>query len=430
MLIYKDFFNIIVIEEILMSYSFSLLKDFSLDALKEMDTLKVSSVVSTFSNKKYFMVNYDKKKLTPDLFSSVGLARSIIFDETGKLLCFSPPKSYHATDFIKMHPDLGTCDGVHDENTLVAEEFIEGTMMNLFWDGESWEISTKKNIGATSSFYKGVSGKKKTFRTMFMEAVQEIGLDMNHLEKKNCYSFVLQHPDNRIVVQHLRPSLTLVDAYFIDLENKKISSIFHDVSREMLLSGQNIQVPRTYNMGSKATYTDLIETFASMNTPYYILGVVFLHLKSGKRTKIRNPVYEEVKNTNGLDKKIQYQYLFLRKEGKLKDYLSYFPENKNLFSMFRDQIHLYTSTLYQNYISCYIKKEKSLGEFPPQYRKHMFQLHKIYIETLREKKQHVSKMVVVDYINGLHPSVLMYFLNYVSKVKENDVAQCANIISP
>jgi hypothetical protein len=57
------------------------------------------------------------------------------------------------------------------------------------------------------------------------------------------------------------------------------------------------------------------------------------------------------------------------------------------FSNFRDQIHLFTNTLYSNYVSCYIKKEKPLIEFPEQYRTHMFNIHKQYLDDLKEKKR-------------------------------------------
>ena len=407
--------------------SFDLLNGFSLDALKEMPVLKVKPVISSFSNKKYYIVNYDKKKLTPDLYSSVGVARSIILNESGNIVCFSPPKAMRTIDFIKMYPDLNASFGEGKKKEIITEEFVEGTMINLFWDGDAWEMATKQNVGVNSAFYKGPKGDKKTFRTMFMDT----GIDLNQLDKSICYSFVLQHPNNRIVVQYIQPMLTLVDAYSIDVEKKQVRSIFYgngngngnvcnDVAQPLFC-----KFPIRYD---NTSYTDLITTFASMNTPYYITGVVFRNIRTGERTKVRNPVYEEVKNLRGEHVKSQYQYLCLRQEGKIAEYLKYFPEKKSDFSQFRDKMHMYTISLYENYISCYIKKEKMLGEFPPHFRKHMFELHRMYMETLREKKQHISKMVVVDYMNLLHPSIVMHTLNYVVKQKENDVAQCENMM--
>ena len=75
-------------------------------------------------------------------------------------------------------------------------------------------------------------------------------------------------------------------------------------------------------------------------------------------------------------------------------------------------IHLFTSTLFQNYISCYIHKQMPLNAYSPQYKTHMFSLHKMYIDNLREKKEFITNKIVIDYVNNLHPSLLMHSLNY------------------
>ena len=42
----------------------------------------------------------------------------------------------------------------------------------------------------------------------------------------------------------------------------------------------------------------------------------------------------------------------------------------------------------------------------------MFNLHKIYLEELRKEKKFVGLPVVVEYVNNLPASHLMYSLNY------------------
>ena len=151
-----------------------------------------------------------------------------------------------------------------------------------------------------------------------------------------------------------------------------------------------------------------------------IAPVVIHNMNTGERTKIRNPVYEQVRNLRGNQPKLQYQYLSLRKEGKVKDFLKFYPENKSDFSTYRDQVHLFTNTLYTNYVSCYIKKEKPLLEFSEQFRTHMFNLHQIYMNNFREKKQFITNTVVQKYVNELHPSLLMYCLNYQMRKRNVD----------
>jgi hypothetical protein len=49
----------------------------------------------------------------------------------------------------------------------------------------------------------------------------------------------------------------------------------------------------------------------------------------------------------------------------------------------------------------------------------MFNLHQIYINDLRVKKLFITNTIVQKYVNGLHPSLLMYCLNY--QLRKNDI---------
>ena len=385
--------------------------------------LKLNKVIcKSLNNQTYKVIRYDKNFLSYDLIKSYGLARSIILNAENKVVAFAPPKSVLSEDFIR--------DYSNKEN-VVAEEFVEGTMINVFWDpliglSGAWEIATRNTVGATSSFYK--SENSKTFRTMFLEASKYSNLVLENLNPAYCYSFVLQHPENRIVVPFKHPKLYLVAIYKIDNsdpENIKVHSINTDHANEQNWFGAKIYFPQKYTFEQ---YSDLIDKYASMNTSYDILGVVLRNTVTGDRAKIRNPVYEEVRNLRGNQPKLQYQYLCLRKEGKVQDFLQFYPENKKDFSTFRDQVHLFTNTLYSNYVSCYIKKQKPLINFTEQYRTHMFNLHRKFIDELRGKNLFVTNQVVINYVNEIHPTLLMYCLNYNMrkrnidfKVVENEV---------
>lgn len=377
--------------------------------------LKLNKIeCKTDENKKYKVIRYDKNILSDDLVSTYGLCRSVIVNSDNKVISFSPPKSISSESFIRTNSNK-------DEN-IIAEEFVEGTMINVFWDNKiglsgSWEIATRNTVGASSSFYK--SKNTKTFRDMFVEAATENNLLLESLNPLYCYSFVLQHPENRIVVPFNKPQLYLVGMYFIDNSENNIRVYSVDMleARKFNWFNANIKFPMIYEWN---TYSELIETYASMNTSYDVLGVVIYNTKTGYRTKIRNPVYEQVRSLRGNQPKLQYQYLSLRKEGKVSDFLKFYPENKKQFSSFRDQIHLFTNTLFSNYISCYIKKENPLMEFSEQYRTHMFNIHQKYINELREKKLFVTNTVVINYVNELPSSLLMYCLNFQMRKRNVD----------
>ena len=378
------------------------------------EILKLNKIESrTSNNSTYKVVRYDKNFLSIDLVPTYGLCRSVIINSKNKVVGFAPPKSISSEQFIQKY----------NENTpgVVFEQFVEGTMINVFWDDSigldgGWEIATRNTVGATSSFYK--SKQSKTFRDMFLEAANENKMEFSILDKKYSYSFVVQHPENRIVVPFKKPQLYLVAVYSINNVDDVITVDAHDSQQfKEFFSTTSVKFPNYYTFH---TYSDLIENCASMNTRYDVVGVVLHNKLTGERSKIRNPVYEQVRNLRGNQPKLQYQYLSLRKEGKVGEFLKFYPESKKEFSGFRDQVHLFTDTLFSNYVSCYIKKEKPLKEFSEQYRTHMFNIHQIFINELREKKHFVTNTVVQKYVNELHPSLLMYCLNFQMRKRNVD----------
>jgi hypothetical protein len=336
--------------------------------------------------------------LTADAIPTYGKYRSVIINEGGAVVGFAPTKSIAAETFMAAHP-------VGNEN-LVAEEFVEGTMLNVFFNAGVWEVATKQTIGANVRFY---TNNVDTFYSMFLDAMQTTGLTFDMLDKKNSYSFVLQHPKNRIVVPFQNATLYLVAVYQIILveETNMYDIVNVDPSSQV---ASCVKTPARYDGWD--TYEDLIQQYASINTPYECLGVVMRDRVTGERAKIRNPVYERVRRLRGNQPKLMYHYLCLRKEGKVGEFLNYFPEHKQVFSSYRNQMHIFTQNIFQYYIQCYMKKTCPLIDFPPQYRPHMFNLHRTYIDTLKEQQQHITKAFVIAYVNDLHPSQQMYWLNY------------------
>ena len=122
-----------------------------------------------------------------------------------------------------------------------------------------------------------------------------------------------------------------------------------------------------------------------------------------KKVKCVIQTMKYLKNLRGNNTKLQYQYLCLRKLNNVKEYLKYFPDNREQFNIFKLQLHLFTAALHQNYISCYIRKEKPLKEFSSQFRTHMYNLHQIYL-SIRADNGYINKLTVINYVNGFRVS--------------------------
>jgi len=400
-------------------YDLSWVPEFIKNAESSNQNKITKNTINTESSE-YTIVRYNKNLLNYDLVDTYGLIRSVIFDKNNKIVSFAPPKSMATELFIQKYQNL-------DQPFMKVEEFIEGTMINVFWDetiglSGAWEISTRNSVGANMSFYQKPTSNEntksnKTFRQMFLEAMKCCQLSFDDLIKEYNYSFVLQHPENRIVVPFRKPNLYLVAIYHC-FHNKKIPHekihVFpidiNYVRENTSLINTLVQYPKQFE---ERNYTQLIKKYASMNTPYDVMGVIIVNQMTGERCKIRNPVYEQVRQLKGNQAKLQYQYLSLRHSGKISEYLKFYPEHKMEFSMYRDDVHLFTKTLYDNYVECFIKSsDKNIHNFSKQYQGHMISLHQKFLNELREEKKAITFPLVVQYINEMHPSKLMFSINY------------------
>ena len=357
--------------------------------------LKLKTFISSVGEQ-YNIVQYQKEWINNDNVNTIGLLRSVVFNSEFQPLCFSPPKS------LKM-------ETIHlNSDDVVVEEFMEGTMINMFYDKRinDWEIATRSTIGGNTKFY---SHSPDTFNTMFYNTIAEMGLTKSDLKKDHCYSFILQHKGNRIVVPIENNRIYLAESYKMDGTMNILSSYDNDlVSKCPLLKIQEINY---------TSVEDIQSTYAnSGTTPYSVMGVVFKIPSTGQRMKLRNPDYEAVRKLRGNQCKDQYNYLSLRIKGNVADYLKYYPEDKKRFSVYRDLVHKATDDLYKMYQECYINKARELKTFPKEFKTHMYKIHhELYLMELKPTKTSVKLMHVKDYINKMHPSLMMHMINRDAK---------------
>ena len=380
---------------------FTLSKELIQDVIekKKNNVVHEEIIVKDNSEEKYIL-KYNKKYINETNDMDLGLYRSVVcafIDGKIEVLSFAPPKSLNKNRFMEEN-ELSKC---------IQLDFAEGTMVNVFWDktADEWNINTKSCIGARCSW-----NSDKTFRFLFLDAMNETQLEFDELDKNYCYSFVLQHPENKIVVPLTEKKLILTNVYEINNEGENITITSRpDVVKNF--KGNHIF---ENTIESFEFWDELLEHYASDNLEYTQQGIVVVN-KEGHRLKLRNRNYERVKHLKGNNPKLQFHYYYLRQKGMVSEFLKYYPEYRVLFSQFRNDMHSFTAQLHVNYINCFIQKQKKLSEYPYQYKPHMYALQEKYINELFHEKKYVNKQVVIDYVNSLPPQRLMYAVNYIYK---------------
>lgn len=363
----------------------------------------------------YFLVNYDKKIMKKRVDDGVEYGyeqyvRSVILNADRKIVCFSPPMC----EPTRSKHDSGVKKVLEFSKVKFAEEFVEGTMVNLFYnssnDVQGWEFSTRNMVSPAEKRENG-SGvvEKKCFRRMFFEACAVVGLNFDDLPKEYSYSFVLQHPDNTIVAPVKSMALYIVAMYYID------GTTVYEMDRSVVKWSEFSSVRHPARFGllkGEEDFHKIINVWASNNSLYYYPGVMF-RTHEGARYKFRNPNYEFMKNAKGAVEKSRFVYFHLKKLEKLQSHFDRFPEDEVEFFRHQTNFYNYVHNLHKNYMDCYIFKRKPLKEYAVEYKTNMFKLHEQYKMMLRTNGKCVKitdMACVIEFMNEQSLSSQLFVL--------------------
>jgi hypothetical protein len=364
----------------------------------------------TTKNQDYKIISYDSAFLNNEHVLTYGVFRSVVLNSANDVVSFFPPKKMKFTDFHRRNPNF---------HKIVVQEFVEGVGVNLFWDPTmgltgGWEISTLDDVGCHILYS---VEDNKSLRDIFMDIIHLKNVDIDLLEKRFCYHFVIQHHVFGLIKQLNEHELFLINVFeIVNTGDHSVNIYTIDINKPNMKENANfthVKFPKVYNFTS---YQQLNDDFTSI--PYTTMGLHFTD-KTGRQCKLINPNYEYVKyikDSNMFDIDIfrhQYTYLYLRKEeGKVVDYLTNHSFNRKHFLFFKKHLYLFTQTLYLNYIYCYVKKVIKLTTYSDMYQLHLKLIHQIYINNLMPMRENIKKKTVIDYVNTLSPEMLMYLLNH------------------
>lgn len=401
---------------------------------------------------KYIILKYKKDGLRNEVDlvkkNKIGFVRSVIYNtEKNCVVAASPCKSLDLSHMSSEDKSSMTLS-----SSLRVEEYVEGTMVNVFHEdsNDEWVRSTRSVLGAKTAFYNNTynpSTDKKdvsvtfhntSFDDMFMECVSASNFKLERLNKDYSYSFVIQHPANKIVNQINTPKLYLCAIY--KCENQSVYEVplykyndnrtnieFNPLVKDMFRSS-SVCIPYV-DLHVKNIPDAILKYANSESTHFSIQGIVIK--KDNKRFKITNPNYRYVRELRGNQSKIQYHFYELRRDNKQGEFLSFFPEYVNLFKSMEHEINLFAQTLFYMYHMCYRFKTKELTDFPYEYRNHIWELHRYYLEVLRPRRSGIQFKNVMKHLSLLEPARLMFSINFEKRQQHPDMSHmCGESLPP
>jgi hypothetical protein len=309
--------------------------------------------------------------------------RGIILEKnTNKIVCYT------------FNRNAENINELSDKYTV--EKSIDGSQIRLFYYNNKWNYATTRCINANKAYW----FSDKSFYELFLEASSK--LDYDKLNKDNCYSFVLCHPDNRIGVKYDEPKI-----YHVLTRNL--------TSLEELDEDIGIEKPEKYNL----TYDELLDMVKTND--YNFEGYIIKDINN-KRLKLENNMYNMVRELRGNCNNLFYRYIELRRDGMVDTFLEYFPEYKqHILTYQRDLIKLF-NYIYQIYVAKNITHELDYNNTPQQFKMILYTLHGLYLQSSKK----ISFMTVVDEMNKLDPKIVcdIYNKTYGKHYRENIFLDC------
>lgn len=327
---------------------------------------------------------------SPTNFEPQDLLNGSVFkvteDEKVEMICSSIPKS-----FLYNESDSGSFKHLEIDS---VEECFDGTLVRMWWNPvrKNWQLSTTRRLNAFSSFW----ASKKSFGTLFVET---ISIDNDSLDKSVDYTFVLVHPENKIVLDHAKPRVFHISSYShtlgeeVDLEVKCVD-------------GSVVSKPKVFDeFTTWEGVQDSVEDFT------YLRGLIVKSnytFENGEkvvlRVRVDRSLYKDTSEVRGNTKTLLERYIQIRNDPiKVKTFLEYFPNSSNEICDFEIGFMRICSYLHQSYYSVFVNKRNpvQLENIPKKYHTTLKCLHYLYKQNKQTNKNYsTTVMEVRDYISN------------------------------
>lgn len=290
--------------------------------------------------------------------------RSVVWDSLKNVPVFVAP--------MKSQP-LTTMPA--DFSTVVVEDFVDGVMVNLFMDPYkgTWRIATRSRLDADNKFY------KHTFMELFMTTWAQLfpgATGFSQLNPVFGYSFVMQHPLNRIVVPVQQATLVLAETTFLGpgavLSINPMPTTMVGPRRFAVTSPQECQLLLA-NM----------EQFEGIRSQ----GIVVRSLLTGQRWKARTAAYSNCRKMRGNHSQLEYVWFDNIKAGTLDSYLQLYPEEAQAATVAVGAWTKVVSDIYNWYVHVFKVRDTPKEKIPAHFKGMLFDLHGQYVSRLAKQKK-------------------------------------------
>lgn len=294
---------------------------------------------------------------------------------------------------------------IHDDNqynltnydmkwdNVEIQEFYEGTQIRLYNYNGEWNVATCRCLDA-----KRAKWGKYNFYDLFVEVAANLKFNWKNLEVG--YSHILLFYHSKMKMVHEYENDYIIHLATMDLSKNNYPEIDYDLGLKKSEIVKNLTEERFWEL---ITCGDL-----------RIYGFVLKDKNSGKRLKVNSKIYEKAKDMLGniTPNNMIYRYLELKKEGKVKDYLLFYPEDGNLFRKYENMLDDMIVKIHQEYCDKFVNKKVKMNEVTFCFRTFIYNINGEYLKNTSRKM--TKKRVAALFWNKEPAQIAFIFNNFYS----------------
>lgn len=275
--------------------------------------------VKQYEQEGLYVLNYSQID-SPKTHPIVMECRGIILDTAYNVVCLPFDRFFNLGEALDITGDFNF-------NTSVAYEKADGSLIKVYyWDG-SWRIATRGTAFAETENYTGEKFETLVLKALGFERLQQFSEALKSVSIPRSITFLFEYcsPHNRIVTPYTKDELICLGARYDwgeELKDSKLSmliSYFNSVC-------DNVRRAEEYKLSDEDSVKKFVNSLPDLKE-----GVVCKDLSTGLRIKVKADLYVAIHRLRGDSLPTPKRIMNLIVTNETEEYLSYFPENQELF---------------------------------------------------------------------------------------------------
>lgn len=300
-------------------------------------------------------------------------------------------KIVHVT-FPKCYDDYEDYNNVNVNSNIITKDivtlFFQGTIIKLYYYNNNWNIATSNHLDASENTW----SSNKTFEELFIECVTTSYPEetyysfLNGLSPKCCYSYLIQHPENKQTIKIYEALLFEINKINLDTLHEYADIEFFKVDKtvEEIVNSENRHI-----------------------CDNYLILKLNEDLTINSRIKLLSPEFLKLKEIEGNQPNPGLRIIELLHSYELQEeFIRAFPEHHELCNKINNMFKITRSKIHELYFNIHIKKLEI--EIPIKFNRILYQMHCRY----KKLKCPITKNDISDKLLSLNVRTIANIIGY------------------